>query len=75
MICLKPPPPPLAPLSPSVTAANSPTKLPSNLSLEENSKDKSSGTVEAQSKEPPTLENQSSQDIPDDDFGDFQAAG
>lgn len=66
VICLKPPPPPLAPLSPSVTAANSPTQLPANLSLEENYKS-SSGTVEAQSKEPPTLENQSSQDIPDDD--------
>lgn len=74
VICLKPPPPPLAPLSPSVSAANSPTKSPTKLSMEESSKDKSLGS-EAQLKEAPTPENQSSQDIPDDDFGDFQAAG
>lgn len=75
VICLKPPPPPLAPLSPSVTTANSPALSPSSFSLEEHSKDKSSVSLETQSIESPTQGNESSQDVPDDDFGDFQAAG
>lgn len=74
VICLKPPPPPLAPLSPSVSSSNSPALSPSSLSLEEHSEEKSSFSLETQSKELPTQDNESSQDIPDDDFGDFQVA-
>ncbi|KAI8558498.1 hypothetical protein RHMOL_Rhmol04G0098900 [Rhododendron molle] len=67
-IAIKPPPPPPAPLSPVITV-KSPSDLPSNLSL-----DKTSGNRE-QSKEEHSLENQTAPDLPDDDFGDFQAAG
>lgn len=74
VICLKPPPPPLAPLSPSVSATNSPSLSPKSFSLEEDSKDKSSVALEIQSKESTTQDNESSQ-VLDDDFGDFQAAG
>lgn len=74
VICLKPPPPPLAPLSPSVSSSSSPALSPSSLSLEEHSEDKSSVSLETQPKELPTQDNVSSQDIPDDDFGDFQVA-
>ncbi|WOG92885.1 hypothetical protein DCAR_0312162 [Daucus carota subsp. sativus] len=74
IICLKPPPPPLAPLSPSVSSTNSPSLSPKSFSLEEDSKDKSSVSLEIQSKESTTQDNESSQ-VLDDDFGDFQAAG
>ncbi|KAL8147848.1 hypothetical protein AgCh_005245 [Apium graveolens] len=74
VICLKPPPPPLAPLSPSASASNSPVLSPSSLNLEEHSEDKSSVSLESQPKELPTKDNVGSQDIPDDDFGDFQVA-
>ncbi|KAK3033416.1 hypothetical protein RJ639_032389 [Escallonia herrerae] len=75
LISIKPPPPPPALLSPSPTTVKSPSESPSNLNLEELSKDKSSGSAEGQSKESePPLQNQSQQEIPDDDFGDFQTA-
>ncbi|KAG5552021.1 hypothetical protein RHGRI_010190 [Rhododendron griersonianum] len=64
-IAIKPPPAPLSP----VTTVKSPSDLPSSLSL-----DKTSGNRE-QSKEEHSLENQTAPDLPDDDFGDFQAAG
>lgn len=75
IICLKPPPPPLAPLSPSVSNPNSPVLSPKSFSLEEHSEDKSSVSLQTKSRISPTQGNESSQDIPDDDFGDFQAAG
>ncbi|KAK2971105.1 hypothetical protein RJ640_000389, partial [Escallonia rubra] len=75
VISIKPPPPPLSPLSPSPTSVKFPSESPSNLNLEEPSKEKSSGSAEGQSKESePPLQNQSQQEIPDDDFGDFQTA-
>ncbi|XP_059659760.1 uncharacterized protein LOC132306397 [Cornus florida] len=72
-LCIKPPPPPPAPLSP-VTGEKSPSHSPSNLSLEGTSEVKVSGSATEQSKEPHP-EKQTAQDIPDDDFGDFQTAG
>uniref|UniRef100_A0A5B6ZBY9 NECAP PHear domain-containing protein n=1 Tax=Davidia involucrata TaxID=16924 RepID=A0A5B6ZBY9_DAVIN len=75
VICIKPPPPPPAPLSPAVTPENSPSRLPSNFSLEDASEDKASGSGKEQSKEPHSPKNQTPQDILDDDFGDFQTAG
>ncbi|KAK2977939.1 hypothetical protein RJ640_016616 [Escallonia rubra] len=75
VISIKPPPPPLSPLSPSPTSVKFPSESPSNLNLEEPSIEKSSGSAEGQSKESePPLQNQSQQEIPDDDFGDFQTA-
>ncbi|KAK3036489.1 hypothetical protein RJ639_030503 [Escallonia herrerae] len=74
VISIKPPPPPPAPLSHSPTTVNSPSESPSNLNLEELSKDKSSGSAEGQSKESEPHQNQSQQEMPDDDFGDFQTA-
>lgn len=67
-IAIKPPPPPPAPLSP-VAAVMSPSDSPSNLSLDETSGNKE------QSKDAHSLENHTAPDLPDDDFGDFQAAG
>lgn len=64
-IAIKPPPAPLSP----VTTVKSPSDLPSSLSLDE-----TPGNRE-QSKEEHSLENQTAPDLPDDDFGDFQAAG
>lgn len=69
------PPPPPGPLSPAYNAARSPSELPPSLSLEETSKNKSSGSEKEESKEPQPVENQSPQDAPDEDFGDFQTAG
>ncbi|XP_043700764.1 uncharacterized protein LOC122651444 [Telopea speciosissima] len=70
-ICLKPPPPPLAPLSPVNVGQSYP--VPSNFSLEGTKKDEVLHSSEDhQSKEPYSLE--SPQDIPEDDFGDFQTA-
>ncbi|GFZ12877.1 adaptin ear-binding coat-associated protein 1 NECAP-1 [Actinidia rufa] len=76
-ISIKPPPPPPGPLSPAAaTAVKSPSGTLSNLSLDETCGDKGSGSLKEQSKEPhSSLENQTAQDVPDDDFGDFQTAG
>ncbi|KAK9286032.1 hypothetical protein L1049_025235 [Liquidambar formosana] len=74
-ICIKPPPPPPGPLSPANTAQKSPSNLPPNFSLKGTSEDKVSDSTKEESKESGSLENQSLQDIPDDDFGDFQTAG
>ncbi|GFY99008.1 adaptin ear-binding coat-associated protein 1 NECAP-1 [Actinidia rufa] len=75
-IGIKPPPPAPGPLSPAATAVKSPSGTPSNLSLDETCEDKGSGSLKEQSKEPQSsLGNQTAQDVPDDDFGDFQTAG
>ncbi|XP_022947234.1 uncharacterized protein At1g03900 [Cucurbita moschata] len=66
IFCIKPPPPPPAPLSP-VPAQESPTSFPPNINLEETSKHKEDSNAAA--------EGQSTVDVPDDDFGDFQTAG
>ncbi|KAF6136823.1 hypothetical protein GIB67_030108 [Kingdonia uniflora] len=68
--CIKPPP---APLSPVNVPPRSPEKSSSNFSLE-GSKKFSSYTDEHRTKEP-SFEKQIPSDIPEDDFGDFQAAG
>lgn len=75
VISIKPPPPPPAPLSPVVSPKASPPELPSKPSLEQSSEAENSGSPKEQSKELEPPENQNTQDIPDDDFGDFQAAG
>lgn len=64
-----PPPPPPSPLSPVCAAEKAPLRLPSKLSLEESSEVK-----ESESEKNSSIE-RSPEDIPDDDFGDFQAAG
>ncbi|TQD89037.1 hypothetical protein C1H46_025428 [Malus baccata] len=74
LICIKPPPPPPAPLSPSATVDKSSSNLPSNLNLEGTSKHEASESQKHESKETSSSGNQSTQDIPDDDFGDFQTA-
>lgn len=72
-ICIKPPPPPPAPLSPVSTIQKSPSKSPSNFNLE--GKLEALETRNVDTKDTYSSENQSTQDVPDDDFGDFQAAG
>ncbi|XP_061350145.1 uncharacterized protein At1g03900 [Gastrolobium bilobum] len=72
---IKLPPPPPAPLSPAATVQNSPTNSPTKFSLEKTSEVETSKTVKEDTERENSPENQSTQDIPDDDFGDFQAAG
>ncbi|KAB2612580.1 hypothetical protein D8674_034896 [Pyrus ussuriensis x Pyrus communis] len=74
LICIRPPPPLPAPLSPSATVDKSSSNLPPNLNLEGTSKHAASESTKHESKETSFSGNQSTQDIPDDDFGDFQAA-
>ncbi|KAI7739274.1 hypothetical protein M8C21_002448 [Ambrosia artemisiifolia] len=68
------PPPPPSPLSPPVNAVKSPLEPPSKLALDESPKDKSLTSVDQQPNEAHSVEKQTDQDLPDDDFGDFQAA-
>jgi len=75
IIPIKPPPPPPAPLSPAVTVQKSPTNGPPNFNLEGTSKDESPESTKEEAKELTSSESHSQQDIADDDFGDFQAAG
>lgn len=74
-VSIKLPPPPPAPLSPVVCAEKSPSGVPPKLSLEEQSGKKASESEKYQSKESESPTEKEPQDIPDDDFGDFQAAG
>lgn len=73
-ICIKPPPPSPSPLSPAGKGQNSAPNWVPNFNLEGTSKDEAQDP-KRESKEPASLERPSPQDIPDDDFGDFQAAG
>lgn len=66
-----PPPPPPSPLSPPVNVVNTPLESPSKLSLDGSPKDTSSSPI---ANEPDSVEKPTAQDVPDDDFGDFQAA-
>ncbi|XP_039005179.1 adaptin ear-binding coat-associated protein 1-like isoform X2 [Hibiscus syriacus] len=68
-------PPPPSPLSPVDTAGNSPTSSPSKLQLEGTPEKKTPKSNEEHTDEQHRGEGQSTEDIEDDDFGDFQAAG
>lgn len=70
-ICIKPPPPPPAALSP-INSPKSRANPPPNISPEETSKDEARNANEEEGQVPP--DNQSAEDVPDDDFGDFQIA-
>ncbi|XP_011098030.1 uncharacterized protein LOC105176814 [Sesamum indicum] len=72
-IKLPPPPPPPAPLSP--VAEKSPSEFPTKCSPDRCSEVKALKSEKDQPKESESAENKSSLDIPEDDFGDFQAAG
>ncbi|KAI4333885.1 hypothetical protein L6164_018639 [Bauhinia variegata] len=74
-ISIKLPPPPPSPRSPTTTMKKSPTNSPTSFSLERTSTDESPKAVKEDKGHENPVENQSSQDIPDDDFGDFQRAG
>ncbi|KAL8267671.1 hypothetical protein R6Q59_001469 [Mikania micrantha] len=65
-----PPPPPPSPLSPPVNAVNTPLETPPKLALNESPNFKSLTSVD----QIPNAEKPTAQDVPDDDFGDFQAA-
>ncbi|OIW03393.1 hypothetical protein TanjilG_31840 [Lupinus angustifolius] len=71
---IKLPPPPPPPLSPAATVPNTPTVSPPKLNLENTSKAETPETVKEDTELQSSPETQSTQDIPDDDFGDFQAA-
>lgn len=72
---IKLPPPPLAPGSPVATTQKSPTNSPTKFSLEKSSEVETSKEVKDDTEREKSPENQSTQDVVDDDFGDFQAAG
>lgn len=72
---IKLPPPPPGPLSPVATMQNTPTNSPPKLNLEKTSEAEAPKTVKEDTEHQNSPEDQSTQDIPDDDFGDFQAAG
>lgn len=69
---LKPPPPPPTPVA---TAENSPAGSPPKLSLDQSPEGKDSAPANEQSGKSESTENQRPQEVEDDDFGDFQAAG
>ncbi|MED6144287.1 hypothetical protein PIB30_014372 [Stylosanthes scabra] len=69
-----PPPPPPGSLSPVASMQPSPTNSPPKLNLEKTSEVEVPKAVREDTHQNPA-EDQSTQDIPDDDFGDFQAAG
>ncbi|KAH0928322.1 hypothetical protein HID58_014049 [Brassica napus] len=68
-----PPPPPPGPLSPAATTP----KSPSSLSLQRSSEQQDLDTKreEVEKKEDQEAKEIGAEDAPDDDFGDFQAAG
>ncbi|KAF9589917.1 hypothetical protein IFM89_029533 [Coptis chinensis] len=73
-ICIKPPPPP--PLSPVSSIGHTPAKVPPKFNLEQSTEDACiQSKEESQSKEPSLLGNKNREDVPDEDFGDFQTAG
>ncbi|KAF7822930.1 adaptin ear-binding coat-associated protein 2 [Senna tora] len=71
LLSIKLPPPPPAPVSPTTTMQISPT----NFSPEKTPKDETLKIDKGDREHQNAPENQSTQDIPDDDFGDFQIAG
>ncbi|KAK6134363.1 hypothetical protein DH2020_031904 [Rehmannia glutinosa] len=74
-VSIKLPPPPPAPVSPVATPEKSPSGVP-KLSLQEQSETKASESEMHQPKESESSPTEKEpQDAPDDDFGDFQAAG
>ncbi|ESQ44222.1 hypothetical protein EUTSA_v10006125mg [Eutrema salsugineum] len=72
-----PPPPPPGPLSPATTAQKSPSSLPPSVSLQRSSEQQDLDTKreEVEKKEDQEAKDIGVEDAPDDDFGDFQAAG
>ncbi|CAK8536342.1 unnamed protein product [Lathyrus sativus] len=73
--CIKLPPPPPSPGSPAVTPEKCPTDSPTKLRLEKPAEIENSKTVKEETEHEKPPENQSTQEVVDDDFGDFQAAG
>ncbi|KAL4352624.1 hypothetical protein GQ457_06G034340 [Hibiscus cannabinus] len=86
ILSIKPPPPPpgplspvgstlKSPLSPVDTTGNSPTSSPPKRQLEGTSENEAPKSAEEHTYEQHGGEGQITEDIEDDDFGDFQAAG
>ncbi|KAL4573268.1 hypothetical protein LXL04_020067 [Taraxacum kok-saghyz] len=74
-ISLIPPPPPPSPLSPPVAAVITPPTSPPNFALDGSPKEKMTLTPVDKSNETKAIDKQiNAQDLPDEDFGDFQAA-
>ncbi|TYH99507.1 hypothetical protein ES332_A11G070900v1 [Gossypium tomentosum] len=70
-----PQPHPPAQISPVETTGNSPTSSPPDLQLDGTSEKKASKSEKEHRDEQQCGESQSTEDIEEDDFGDFQAAG
>lgn len=71
-LLLKLPPPPLTPVA---TPENSPSGSPPEFSLDQSPKGKDSAPAIEQSGKSESTGNLGPQEVEDDDFGDFQAAG
>ncbi|GMH14949.1 hypothetical protein Nepgr_016790 [Nepenthes gracilis] len=76
-LSIKLPPPPPATLSTATTTGQSEHNRSSNSGVGENAKEERRALREDSSRynHSDSVENQSSEDLPDDDFGDFQTAG
>ena len=75
LLSIRLPPPPPAPPSPATSVQISPSNLPPKITLDGNSTEKSPNLAKDEAEHTHFPDNESSQDIQDDDFGDFQAAG
>ncbi|XP_065874315.1 uncharacterized protein [Euphorbia lathyris] len=79
ILSIKPLPPPPLPSSPVTSPLSSPqtspSSLPPKMSLDGASEDESPSPAKEDAKEQVSSANKSVQAIPDEDFGDFQAAG
>ena len=73
-ISIKPPPPPAAPVSPSATVQKSPLHSPPSFNLGAASKQVVSEPTQV-TEHADSSKLKSTQDVEDDDFGDFQTAG
>lgn len=75
VVCLKPPPPPPAPLSPVTSGCESTEDVPPHSSSRQLPEHKALSSNKEELGQSNSNDDQSAQEVPDDDFGDFQTAG
>ncbi|KAL3754709.1 hypothetical protein ACJRO7_001897 [Eucalyptus globulus] len=75
VVCLKPPPPPPTPLSPVTSGCESTEDMPPHSSSRQLPEHKALSSNKEELGQSNSNDDQSAQEVPDDDFGDFQTAG
>ncbi|KAI6697266.1 hypothetical protein NL676_017385 [Syzygium grande] len=75
VVCLRPPPPPPAPLSPATSVPESTADVPPHSSPRQLPEHKTLSSNKEELGQSNSNDDQSAQELPDDDFGDFQTAG